>query len=39
MSACTTSTPRRSVTLTGTTSSVPSVIASKSGGSMRAVGA
>ena len=37
MSACTTSTPSRSMTLTGTTSSVPSVMASKSGGSIRAV--
>jgi hypothetical protein len=33
MSACTTSLPLRSVTLTGTTMSTPSVICAKSGGS------
>jgi hypothetical protein len=33
MSACTTSVPCRSVTVTGTTSSTPSVICAKSGGS------
>jgi hypothetical protein len=33
MSACTTSVPLRSVTVTGTTSSTPSVIWVKSGGS------
>ena len=37
MSACTTSTPSRSTTLTGTTSSAPSVIGAKSGGSILAV--
>jgi len=37
MSACTTSTPWRSVTLTGTTTSAPSVIEVKSGGVRRAV--
>ena len=36
MSACTTSVPNLSTTLTGTTISVPSVIESKSGGSSRA---
>ncbi len=36
MSACTTSVPARSMTLTGTTSSVPSLIVVKSGGSRRA---
>jgi hypothetical protein len=35
MSACTTSVPLRSTTLTGTTISVPSRIAPKSGGSRR----
>jgi hypothetical protein len=36
MSACTTSVPDLSTTLTGTTISAPSVIAVKSGGSSRA---
>jgi len=36
MSACTTSVPALSVTLTGITTSTPSVIAEKSGGSSRA---
>src|SRR5436190_7300127 len=37
MSACTTSTPYRSTTLTGLTSSVPSLTVRKSGGSSLAV--
>src|SRR5699024_7492896 len=37
ISACTTSTPALSVMLTGTTTSAPSVMAAKSGGSSRAV--